>query len=261
MQSLLENLGPGDVICEPFPHVALVAPLRSYIDYTDLAEHFPKVPLPKQIQGNTAYRLSAAQWLKMSPMEHIEHGQWELVRKMNMGPMFIRDFVRVFGYWIEYYYGREFCKSLLTASVGTRGMQGSEKAAIHCDFQFVINTPATEEYTTVRDPHCDNPHELFAGLWYFGGMHDIGNGGDLQLHARADCAKDVTFHRSKWGKGSVSEDQLGGAKEVPYREDIFVMFLNTPHSIHSVTERVVCAPIRKYVNIIAEIEKPLFSLG
>lgn len=127
-----------------------------------------------------------------------------------------------------------------------------EEADIYLDCQLSINTPVTEK-STVNHPHVDNPLELWASLLYMKEPDDNA-GGNLVLHK---CVKPPTFHP----KREADLDCIRPVLQIPYSPNVYTCFVNSPMSIHSVTEREVTEKARLMVNISLEFEKePLFDV-
>jgi hypothetical protein len=127
-----------------------------------------------------------------------------------------------------------------------------EKADIYMDCQLSINTPVKEK-STVNHPHVDNPLELWASLLYMKEPDDNA-GGNLVLHK---CIKPPTFH----GKREADLDCTKPVLQIPYTPNTYVCFVNSPMSIHSVTEREVTDKPRLMINLSLEFMKePLFNV-
>ncbi len=257
MNSPLHHLSSSDVICDPFPHVAVSNPLNSHADYAILRDSFPEIPARNT--PNTTSRLLVHQWLKMPANQRSQYAAWDAMRIICTGKKFFRDAVQIFKPFIDQWYGVRLRKKLLRMSVGLRRVP-SQPGDVLGDFIFVTNNPAAKSGVPIRGAHIDNATELFACLSYFADEEESENGGDLILHG---MRKNRTPKFGKKMKGrSVSENQLDPerVKIYPYKSNLFVMFLNTPQSVHSVTARNPAAPIRQYVNASAQLKKPLFPI-
>lgn len=149
-------------------------------------------------------------------------------------------------YFIEFYPRLKGMRDYKTAI-----RHSGEEADIYLDCQLSINTPVKDK-STVNNPHVDNPKELWAGLLY---MKEDGDnaGGDLVLHK---CIRAPKFNN----KREADSEFIRPHKTIPYAANSFVSFINSPISIHSVTEREVTDQPRLMVNFVLEMKEPLFTL-
>jgi hypothetical protein len=140
-----------------------------------------------------------------------------------------------------------------------RNEDNKKKFQFVADCQPGINTPNTFK-SSVRDSHLDNTAELVAGLFYLKDDNDKSTGGDLQvMEARQN--KKVILHKKSSVK-NISDLKL--FKEIEYKKNKVVFFLNTSNSIHRVTPRSVAKIPRNLTNIIFETYLPdnkLFSVN
>jgi hypothetical protein len=127
--------------------------------------------------------------------------------------------------------------------------RGTDKSTLQMECQPGVNTPQSTEMR-VRGPHLDNPIELYGGLLYMG----EGEGGDLEVQR---LIKPPEFY----GKLEIKDDCVETLDVVPYEPNMFVMFINTPTSIHSVTPRPATDKCRRLVNITGELPRMLFKTG
>lgn len=151
----------------------------------------------------------------------------------------------------EYYFA-EFYPQLKNMRDYKAGVRFGEEADIYLDCQLSVNTPVKIK-STVATPHVDNPESLWASLLY---MREEGDdsGGDFVLHK---CVKSPTFT----GKRHADLDCIRPWGNVLYEPNHYVCFINSPLSIHSVTEREVTDKRRMMVNITLEFkDKQLFKV-
>ena len=170
--------------------------------------------------------------------------------------------------WIdffEYHTSQEFYNEVLTIFNETRWIKDEKvkvrhtegDAKIVTDTQFVIHQPTTG---TTRSTHIDNPLEIYAGLLYMRQRGDNAKGGDFVIYDAPEINKVV----AKTGREIPKDIEKKEHKKITYKENTFVMFLNTNKSVHGVTPRENALHDRLSINIIAEAEKklgPLFKLN
>lgn len=121
-----------------------------------------------------------------------------------------------------------------------------EDADIYMDCQLSVNTPVKEK-CTVNNPHVDHPRELFASLLYMK-TEDDNAGGDLEFYK---TVRPIKFH----GKREADLDCIRKVMRIPYSPNAYVCFVNSPLSVHGVTEREVTSNARLMVNISLEFMK------
>jgi hypothetical protein len=107
----------------------------------------------------------------------------------------------------------------------------------------------------VRTIHVDDPHKLFAGLFYLRQPGDDSRGGDLEIYRLK--GRSFAFHGGPYMDGRYVERVAA----VPYDRNVLVVLVNSLHSLHGVSVRHPTAWTRCFVNLVAEVETPLFDLA
>lgn len=125
------------------------------------------------------------------------------------------------------------------------------------DCQPSITTPNISGQKSVRGPHVDSPYKLYAALFYLRDPRDNLQGGDIILYKPK---KNTQFNRKT---DVINQNDLEQKKLFKYGKNNLVMHLNTPYTIHGVSERANGNYRRNLVNIIAESynEDKLFNLN
>lgn len=144
-------------------------------------------------------------------------------------------------YFVEFYPQLKGMRDYKTAI-----RYSGEEADIYLDCQIGINTPVKEK-STVNNPHVDNPLELWASLLYMREFQDDA-GGDLILHK---CVRPPEFN----GRREAVIEGLREHQRISYQANTYIAFINSPMSIHSVTEREIIDKPRLLVNISLEFQK------
>lgn len=72
---------------------------------------------------------------------------------------------------------------------------------------------------------------------------------------------DAAIYHNNLGNVAVRDEVAERFATVPYRANTLVTFVNTPDSIHGVSERGVTAHPRRYINFLAELREPLLDLS
>lgn len=231
----------------PYPHSYTSICLPNAI-YQMLSDSLPpwQAIAGEKLENNVRKDLSACALLKSKTLAPI----WkDFIEYHTSHDFYLQILDRFEKYFMEFYPQLGNLRDYKTAV-----RFGGEKADIYLDCQLSINTPVTEK-STVSVPHVDSPLELFASLLYMK-QPDDDAGGDLVLQK---AIRSPMFH----GKRRADLDCVRDYKTIPYAPNTYVCFVNSPLSIHSVTEREVTDKPRWLVNISLEFmddAKPLFKV-
>lgn len=234
MLSLLQNA--RQCKWEPYPHIIIENALPEKI-YQELWETRPTA---KEIIGK----------LKTSENQRVDLPTRRTLN-LKLSPVW-RDF-------ITYHTSREFFSELMEifgdyASDNVNcGVRGAGKFDINMECQPGINTPLTQT-ASVRGPHLDNPVELYGGMFYMRDPLDNSTGGELEIYKLVKKPK-------YYGKLEIEQDCVELVDKVPYKANTLVMFMNGETSVHGVSPRSPTTVTRNLVNLIGEVDKPLFKVG
>ncbi len=251
VQSVLARASRADIQTEPFPHLVLEEALEPEY-FRELAECFPdleKVRNGRPLENNKAYLLNAVEvlpdpeipqiWRDFFQYHSSQGFFWEMWNfwKDSLAEVY-PDIERRFGCRVE---------ELTTALRPKAGSKtaGNDAADVMMDVQFGMNSPVTS-VSRVRGPHLDKPFKLFAGLIYFRRPDDDSTGGDLGFYRYKGPRH---FFDNRY---DIADRFVERYREVPYRANTLVMWLNTPTSLHGVSPRSLSPVPRRYVNFIAE---------
>jgi hypothetical protein len=238
----------------PFPHIVARNVLEPSL-YRKLRESLP--PLDQMLKGK-----------KYGPNERLNYSAtniaynpqiasvWKEFAQAHLNQPFLTDFVRLFGNAIsrdcpdfEERFGNP---SELKA--GIRGVDEASDADVFLDFQIGVNTPSLTGGTTVRAPHIDCPKKLFVGLLYIRLEGDESTGGDLEIYQ----AKNNPLMLDETRTARIHDVEV--VKTIPYEDNVLVLFLNSPNSLHGVTPRSSTPCHRVFINLLGEMREPLFKL-
>ncbi|HSA82194.1 MAG TPA: 2OG-Fe(II) oxygenase [Geminicoccaceae bacterium] len=250
-ESILARLDPRQIVCEPYPFVHATEALAPDY-YRELADAFPsmeRIVAGRPLANNHAYLINAPEVMSDTAMPRI----WSDFFAHHTSHAFLEELL---DFWrpaiereypdIENRFGKPLCE--LTTAVRHRGKRkrGEERDGdVMMDVQFGVNSPVTAP-TTVRGPHVDNNHKLFAGLLYFRLPQDDAEGGDLCLYRfRSQRA----HHDARM---DYEERFVEPFRTIPYHSNSLIMWLNTARSLHGVTPRQPTPMHRRYVNLIGE---------
>ncbi len=266
--SVLSNVKKADIRTEPFPHIIVRDALPDAL-FDELIGSFPKAEMisgSADMESNKAYRLSARE---VAETDGISNSCREFC-DYHTSQAFLNDVVELWhDFIIEAYPGLEadLGKPLGDFTAGKRPSRRPENPAdltddIQLDCQFGMNS-AVESRSSVRGPHVDSHHKLFAGLLYFRDPEDDSTGGEFELWRYRNP-------EYRYQPGSAIERQTAanlpaprlprfGSRQmevvgsVPYAANVLVMWLNTPFAVHGVSPRQPTDWTRRFVNFIGEV--------
>lgn len=239
--SVLQKFDPTKhFFTDPFPHVIIKNCIEDDL-YQRLYENFP-VNLIKNnfnlIEGHT-YRCLADHVLYQKKID--VHPIWKEFFDYHTSEDYFKKVIKIFEKFMPNYSWLAQQKSRV------RGTEGDTRVVT--DTQFVVHQP---HHTTTRTNHIDNPIEFYAGLLYFKQRGDRSSGGDFMIY---DSPEIKAAHKDR-GREIHKDILLKDHTSVPYKENTFVMFLNSNKAVHGVTPRVDASVDRLSVNIIGEYDNP-----
>lgn len=246
MYNVLQNKNKIQYKFDKYPYLIIDDALPPNL-YNKLNDNFPsykKIIGQNDYKENFAYRYNANNSLKDPEITK----EWKEFIKFHTSYEFLEEFYDVFGKEIKKIYNVEKEKLFNKDSIGVRF---EKKNHFNLDCQFVINTPTSGE-TSVIEPHLDNPVEFYAALLYMKDDNDNSSGGNLTTYSFKDKP-------SFYGKSRVRREKINLIEEIEYKKNRLVMFLNSPYSLHGVSQRSKTNYYRKYINIIGEYNFELFN--
>ena len=234
----------------PFPHL-VSRPALSDADYRALADAFPslqKLAGPPPYPNNIPVRIGAVTMLEAPSFPAI----WREFVAHHVSGDFWAATARVFGDSIRALHPDLEARIGRPVDQWRTGRRKSHHGVdVLLDCQLVINTPVTQ-VTTVLGPHIDAPNKIVSGLYYFRPDDDPTLGGDLDLYRWRAPPR---FH-----KQFAPHDAIERVATVPYAPNTHLAFVNSPLSVHGVSDRAVTDRPRFYVNFVAEMPFAIFEM-
>ena len=240
--NVLQNFNKENLFLEPFPYFYIENVLPVDV-YQSLADTYPEWILNGQTENFNDFRYYEKDfdYSKLSK-------EWQEFIKFHTSKVFKDSIVEIFSQAIKKYYPK-YLEKYLTCEVSPR--HEPKPNTTRLEIQFVMNAINAK---SIRTPHVDAGRELFACLFYMKKLEDQSLGGDLIIYKKS--GDDFAFNSGR----IAPVDQIEEVKRIPYKENTMIVFLNTPDSIHGVSQRVNASTIRRYVNIDAHVEEKLFKL-
>ena len=254
MTSVLSRAGALTLATDPFPHLLIDDALEPQI-YASLAEQFPSIDIVNRrgrpVKNNHLYLLSA-----QDVVEDVRIAQaWRDFFRYHVSVQFWRDALPLIksqlvtiNPGLETLAGRALEE--FRAVVRDKDSAFTEEISLDC--QFGVNSPVIRR-SSVRSPHLDDPSKLFNALLYCRAPEDDTPGGDLILYRR-------TGPLAYSDGSSILPTRVVAAKRIAYRANRLVLFLNSPWSVHGVTQRPQTPHVRRYINFLCEFRQPLFDV-
>ncbi len=241
---VLKNLKREDIKRDPFTYLKIQNCLDEKI-YNELDKTFINYKHfnYKEDDNNICYRISSLEFKK---------------KKTNLWNEFI-----------EYHTSKEFFKKIsdiFDKDISNFNLKNSDsigkrfdifyrsklfRKSINLDCQLVINTPV-KRTSEVVEPHLDSLREIYAGLLYMKNKDDFFSGGDLIIYSY--------INKKLYGKSRAKKEDIIIKDKIEYKANQLAFFINSPLALHGVSSRDPNHNFRKYINIIGETEKPLFSI-
>ena len=250
MLTELSRYSAADFALEPFPHL-VIEPALPWDQYEQLERAFPALEIVTEgraPKNNTAYVLSA---VDVPPV--VAPFMRSFIAAMA-GESFMPQFLRLVAPHVRRAFP-DFESRLGTtierASLALR--RTGLRSDISVDVQIAVNSPVTQ-VSRVRGVHVDNPLKLFNALLYMRPEHDASSGADLVLYRFTGA------RRFRQGVG-VDDAWVEPVSTIKYRRNCFVLFVNTPTSLHGVSPRGLTSVPRRYINYLAEARVPVFDLS
>eukprot|EP00240_Pyramimonas_obovata_P015268 CAMPEP_0118934548 /NCGR_PEP_ID=MMETSP1169-20130426/13888_1 /TAXON_ID=36882 /ORGANISM="Pyramimonas obovata, Strain CCMP722" /LENGTH=296 /DNA_ID=CAMNT_0006877467 /DNA_START=307 /DNA_END=1197 /DNA_ORIENTATION=- len=253
--SVLQNFDTnGKLFTTPYPYIVIEDALDAEL-YKQLADDFLTdldilrlngEPDDGERKQNYRYDVRAQQTLgkesKVPPL-------WREFIKYHVSAEFYKEVVALLGPHVRKAHPGVKRDPL----VGLRFNDSSADVLLDC--QVAMNAPVTVR-SAVRGPHIDGPAEIFAGLLYFRDPTDVETkGGELQVLEckRPPCVKMSRKEQPKYGTGNThyKPRDVTVRNTVPYKANMFVLFINGNKAIHGVTPRTVTPFSRRLVNVVA----------
>jgi hypothetical protein len=256
--SILQRATPADLQLDPFPFVVIPNALPDDL-YAELEASFPS-PQSMGIdasRNNHRWNYASRKIRRNKNLPQI----WRDFIAYHASEDFYRDIVNVFYEGIHGLYPKHFPDraSLERLRVGIRKHDTFAAKDVLMDAMISGNTPVTEA-SSVRSSHLDSGDKLFSGLFYMRPKTYESVGGDLTI-SRYNTALSGKPERHEKFKGAyIEDDNLEVVRTVTYDKNLAVLFINSLDSVHGVTVRQPSPHSRLFVNLVGEIDPPLYNL-
>ena len=247
--SILSNADPSMVKMDPFPHIILIDALPLEFA-TNLTNSFPK-HLFDLTSNNQRLDISAINVVNSPDISQ----DWKQFIAYHSSKEFFKEVLSLFEHSLLANKNINLA-TLNNLNTGIRFQDTFDEKDCLLDAQISINTPVTKK-SSVRKAHTDNNNKIFSGLFYLRQDDDKSSGGDLQI-----CNWNDSYSYKKkllTYKESLSPGHYTVFDEIPYANNVAVLFLNSLDALHCVTPRDLTGHTRTFVNLVGELPCDIFE--
>jgi hypothetical protein len=255
--SVLQHAHASAVAESPYPYIVIPNALPAELCEQLIAGYPPLGQLGVDTGRNNARWSYPAFRVREN---HAIDQAWRDIIAYHVSRAFYDEFLDLFAGTIVKQFPAAFPdeETLRGLRLGLREADSFDQADILLDAQICGNTPVTRT-RSVKPTHIDSHRKLFAGLLYLRRDDDDSVGGDLEVRRfrpgfsgskRARCYDGVY----------VDNDCTDLVETVRYEKNVLVMFINTLESLHGVTPRLQTPHARLFMNLVGEVQTPLFAV-
>jgi hypothetical protein len=251
---VLNKFNKNKLYTYPFPHVLIEDSLSDRV-YKELERTLLLSKIKQLGQRRTFDWECRYEFSEFKYKDWALGSFWEDFMDYHTSPEFVDKVLNIFSNNLKNV-NFDFCDTdnVYLRNHQPHNLNRHEKArALAADCQVVVHE-ALGEHSTTRTAHVDSFKEIYAGLLYMKKKSDKSIGGDLELYT--NNKRKTKFLQNTHRE--VDLNHISKAKIIPYRKNTFVLFLNTPSSVHGVSPRINARKERVSVNIIAERIKSKF---
>lgn len=247
--SILSKADPSMVKMDPFPHIVLIDALP--LEYANnLTSSFPKHLFDSTL-NNKRLDISAINVVNSPDISQ----DWKQFITYHSSKEFFKEVLRLFEHSLLLNKNINLA-TLNNLNTGIRFQDTFDEKDCLLDAQISINTPVTKS-SSVRKAHTDNTNKIFSGLFYLRQSDDDSSGGDLQI---CDWNHDYSYNKKlQIYKESLSPRHYSVFDEIPYANNVAVLFLNSLDALHCVTPRDLTVHTRTFVNLVGELPYDFFD--
>jgi hypothetical protein len=254
--SVLQHVTRADVVREPYPHIVM----RDAVPEALCRALIDSYPAPAVVGAGPG---SNQRW-SMPTFEAVQSPDvaavWKDFSRYHASAEFFGEVVDVFGAEIVRLYPQFFPdeQTLRRLRLGVRKRDRFDDRDLLLDAQIAGNTPVTEP-SSVKTVHIDSNNKLFTGLLYLRPPGDDSVGGDLDIvRFRRDLSP--ARYARRYDGMFVDDELVEHVRTVQYDTNVLFMFVNCPEALHGVTVRQPTAQRRLFLNLVGEVDFPLFDV-
>ncbi len=256
--SVLQSANNTHLQALPFPYLVIADALPAEVAHA-LTQQFPvdlfalqKQSLADANNKRLDINVDIARTLPAMP------AIWQDFLEYHSSPAFMHEMLAIFGSQIMQMFPKHYpnTESLAKLRGGIRDINNFDAHDLLLSTAASINTPVTAP-NAVRAVHTDHGDKLLSGLFYLRRPEDDSTGGNLQLFKWKDGYSQL--QKRFFYQEGVPLKHVELVKEIPYSNNVFVLFVNSLDALHAVTPRDVTKYDRTFVNFVVEAPHKLFK--
>lgn len=255
--SILQRATKADVNSKPFPHLILPNALPEDL-YAELAASYPSPQALgiATVESNARWNYGSRKIRKNKALPKL----WRAFIAYHSSQAFFDEIADLFFDHIQALYPERFPtrQSLTSMRAGIRKLDGFWNRDILTDAQISGNTPVITA-SSVRTTHVDNGDKLYSGLFYMRPATYDAVGGDLTI-SRFKQNYTAEERHALFDGPYVDDRHVDHLRTVHYDKNTVVLFINSLESLHGVTVREPSDKSRLFVNLVGEIDPPLYKV-
>jgi len=255
--SVLQAVRASDIQVSPYPHVIIREALPAALCQQLIAEYPALDVLGVDGTRNNVRWSYPEKQVRENPAIS---GAWRDLIAHHASRAFYDEFLDTFAASIVQLYPGLYPdeQALRDLRAGIREIDDFDHADILLDAQISGNTPVSRA-RSVKPNHIDSHRKLFTGLLYLRRDDDDSTGGDLEIRRfRKEC--NGKCRAESYDGVYVEERYTERVATVSYEKNVLIMFVNSLESLHGVTVRQVTPHCRLFMNIVGEVNTPLFEV-
>jgi len=254
--SVLQRARRADVVRDPYPFLILRDAIPAALCRALIEQYPAPAAVGAGAESNERWSLPTADAEQSTDIPEV----WKAFVRYHASPAFFAEVVDVFGADIVRLYSTFFPDetALRALQPGVRNRDPFEGHGLLLDAQIAGNTPVTEA-SSVKTVHIDSNNKLFTALLYLRAPDDDSVGGDLDV---VRFRRDLTpsEYRRRYDGVFVDDALVEHVCRVPYDTNVLFMFVNGPEALHGVTVRQPTRHRRLFLNLVGEVDFPLFDV-
>lgn len=256
--SVLQSATKADVNSFPFPHIVLENALPDDL-YEELALSFPSPDALGQdsVQNNVRWNYPSRKVKRNTALPQL----WRDFIAYQSSQGFFDEIVELFYDDIHRLYPDHFPTrdSMRRMRAGIRKLDDFNSRDILMDAMISGNTPVTTA-SSVRSTHIDRGDKLYSGLFYMRPADYDAVGGDLTISRFKDQYPGREQKFALYDGSYVDDRHVDHLRTITYARNTLVLFINSLESLHGVTVRQPSDKSRIFVNLVGEIDPPLYQV-
>ena len=255
--SVLQNAAAECVASDPFPYIVIRDALPA-----DLCErliaHYPGLDVlgVDASRNNVRWSYPACRVCDNQAIDEV----WREIIAYHVSRAFYEEFVGIFATDVLKLYPWLFPDevSLRELRLGLRESDTFDTADILLDAQIAGNTPVSRA-RSVKPNHIDSHRKLFSGLLYLRHDDDNSVGGDLEIR-RFRPRYSGRRRKNCYDGVYVDSRHTELVDTIRYEKNVLVLLVNSLQSLHGVTVRQPTPHARLFMNLVGEVNTPLFKV-